>query len=78
MSTIAAPTEPRSAGEVGPGPHDERNGWIMRVELTDAQPVMMSAAAQRKERCSSTPATIKGAALIKVGTKLAKLRCPRD
>ena len=34
---------------------------------------MMSAAAQRKDRCLSTPATIKGAALRKVGVKLAKL-----
>jgi hypothetical protein len=45
----------------------------MSVKLTDAQLVMMSAAAQRKDRCLSAPATIKGAALIKVGVKLAKL-----
>ena len=42
---------------------DERKGWIMSVKLTDAQLVMMSAAAQRKDRCLSATATIKGAAL---------------
>jgi hypothetical protein len=41
----------------------------MSVKLTDAQLVMMSAAAQRKDRCLSAPATIKGAALSKVGVK---------
>ena len=45
----------------------------MSVKLTDAQLVMMSAAAQRKDRCLSAPATIRGAALSKVGVKLAKL-----
>ena len=45
----------------------------MSVKLTDAQLVMMSAAAQRKDRCLSAPATIKGAALSKVSAKLAKL-----
>jgi hypothetical protein len=34
----------------------------MSVKLTDVQLVMMSAAAQRKDRCLSAPATIKGAA----------------
>ena len=42
----------------------------MSVKLTDAQLVMMSAAAQREDRCFSAPATIKGAALGKVGVKL--------
>jgi hypothetical protein len=45
----------------------------MSVKLTDAQLVMMSAAAQRKDHCLSAPATIKGAALSKVSAKLAKL-----
>ena len=53
-------------------------GWIMSVKLTDAQVVMMSAAAQRKDRCLSAPATIKGAALSKVGVKLAKLGLVRE
>jgi Protein of unknown function (DUF3489) len=47
-------------------------------ELTDAQLVMMSAAAQRKDRCLSAPATIKGAVLSKIGVKLAKLGLVRE
>jgi hypothetical protein len=50
----------------------------MSVKLTDAQLVMMRAAAQRKDRCLSAPATIKGAALSKVGVKLAKLGLARE
>jgi Protein of unknown function (DUF3489) len=50
----------------------------MRVKLTDAQLVMMSAAAQRKDRCLSAPSAIKGAALIKVSAKLAKLGLARE
>ena len=55
-----------------------RKGWIMSVKLTDAQVVMMCAAAQRKDRCLSAPATIKGAALTKVGVKMAKLGLARE
>ena len=55
-----------------------RKGGIMSVKLTDAQLVMMSAAAQRKDRCLSAPATIKGAVLSKVGVKLAKLGLARE
>jgi hypothetical protein len=50
----------------------------MGVKLTDAQLVMMSAAAQRKDRCLSAPTTIKGAALSKIGVKLAKLGLARE
>ena len=50
----------------------------MSVKLTEAQLVMMNAAAQRKDRCLSVPATIKGAALSKVGVKLAKLGLARE
>jgi hypothetical protein len=50
----------------------------MSVKLTDAQLVMMGAAAQRTDRCLSAPATIKGAALSKVGVKLAKLGLVRE
>jgi hypothetical protein len=50
----------------------------MSVKLTDAQLVMMSAAAQRKDRCLSAPATIRGAALRKIGVKLAKLGLARE
>ena len=61
-----------------PSLRDDRKGWIMSVRLTDAQLVMMSAAAQRKDRCLSAPATIKGAGLSKVGVKLAKLGLARE
>src|SRR6202044_3396460 len=61
-----------------PSLRDDRKGWIMSVKLTDAQLVMMSAAAQRKDRCLSAPATIKGAGLSKVGVKLAKLGLARE
>ena len=57
---------------------DERKGWIMSVKLTDAQLVMMCAAAQRTDRCLSAPTTIRGAALIKVSVKLAKLGLARE
>jgi hypothetical protein len=50
----------------------------MSVKLTDAQLVMMSAALQRKDRCLSAPATIKGAALSKVTAKLTKLGLARE
>jgi hypothetical protein len=72
-SALADPGLVLVRGPDRPDLQDERKGWIMSVKLTDAQLVMMSAAAQRKDRCLSTPATIKGAALIKVSTKLAKL-----
>jgi uncharacterized protein DUF3489 len=50
----------------------------MSVKLTDAQLVMMSAAAQRKDRCLLAPPTLKGAALRKVSAKLAKLGLARE
>ena len=50
----------------------------MSVKLTDAQFVMMSGAAQRKDRCLSAPTTIRGAALGKVSAKLAKLGLARE
>jgi hypothetical protein len=50
----------------------------MSVKHTDAQLVMMSTAAQRKDRCLSAPATIKGAALSKVSAKLTKLGLVRE
>jgi hypothetical protein len=40
--------------------------------------VVMSAAAQRKDRCLSAPATIKGAAFSKFSSKLAKLGLARE
>ena len=45
----------------------------MSVKLTDAQLVMMSAAAQREDRCLAAPETMKGAVVNKAGAKLVKL-----
>src|SRR5271156_4601419 len=50
----------------------------MSVKLTDAQLVMMSAAAQRDDRCLAAPNTMKGAALTKVSAKLIKLGFVRE
>ncbi len=50
----------------------------MSVKLTDAQLVMMRAAAQRKDRCLLAPTRIRGAALSKVSAKLAKLGLVRE
>lgn len=50
----------------------------MSVKLTDAQLVMMSAAAQREDRCLAAPETMKGAALGKAGAKLMKLGLARE
>src|SRR5271166_3254246 len=56
----------------------ERKGWIMSVKLTDAQLVMMSAAAQREDRCLAAPETMKGAVVSKAGAKLVKLGFARE
>jgi hypothetical protein len=45
----------------------------MSVKLTDAQLVMLSAAAQREDLCLTTPHKTKGAILAKASEKLAKL-----
>ena len=50
----------------------------MSVKLTDAQLVMMSAAAQREDRCLAAPETMKGAAVSKAGAKLVKLGFARE
>jgi hypothetical protein len=50
----------------------------MSVKLTDAQLVMMSAAAQRNDRCLAAPNTVKGATLSKVSAKLIKLGFVRE
>jgi hypothetical protein len=72
-SALADPGLVLVRGPDRPDLWDERKGWIMSVKLTDAQLVMKSAAARRKDRCLSVPATIKGAALSKVSEKLVKL-----
>ena len=50
----------------------------MSVKLTDAQLVMMSAAAQRGDRCLAAPNMVKGATLRKVSAKLIKLGFVRE
>jgi hypothetical protein len=81
------PTAPSALADPGlvlvtdsdrPSLRDDRKGWIMSVKLTDAQLVMMSAAAQRKDRCLTAPSTIKGAAFSKVSAKLVKLGLARE
>jgi hypothetical protein len=56
----------------------ERKGWTMSVKLTDGQLEMMSAAAQREDRCLTAPETMNGAALGKTGAKFAKLGLVRE
>ena len=50
----------------------------MSVKLTDAQLVVMSAAAQREDRCLAAPDTMKGAVVSKAGAKLVKLGFARE
>ena len=50
----------------------------MSVKLTDAQLGMMSAAAQREDRCLAAPETMKGAVVSKAGAKLVKLGFARE
>ena len=50
----------------------------MSVKLNDAQLVMMSAAAQREDRCLAAPDRLKGAAVSKVSAKLVKLGLARE
>jgi len=50
----------------------------MSVKLNDAQLVMMSAAAQREDRCLAAPNRLKGAAVSKVSARLVKLGLARE
>jgi hypothetical protein len=50
----------------------------MTVKLNDTQLVMLSAAAQREDLCLTAPEKMKGAILVKVGEKLAKLGLVRE
>jgi hypothetical protein len=50
----------------------------MSVKLTDAHLVMLSAAAQRKDRCLTAPDKMKGAILAKVSAKLVKVGLVRE
>jgi hypothetical protein len=50
----------------------------MSVKLTDAQLVMMTAAAQRGDRCLVVPDSMKGAGLSKVSARFIKLGLVRE
>jgi hypothetical protein len=50
----------------------------MTVKLTDAQLVMLSAAAQREDICLTAPDKMRGAILTKVSEKLVKLGLVRE
>ena len=50
----------------------------MSVKLTHAQLEMMSAAAQREDRCLAAPKMMKGAAVSKARVKLVKLGLARE
>ncbi len=77
-SALADPGLVLVRGSDHSGFQDERKGWIMSVKLNDAQLVMMSAAAQREDRCLATPDRLKGAAVGKVCAKLVKLGLARE
>jgi hypothetical protein len=50
----------------------------MSVKVKDAQLVMISAAAQREDRCLAAPDRLKGVAVGKVSAKLVKLGVARE
>jgi DNA-binding MarR family transcriptional regulator len=50
----------------------------MSVKLTDAQLVLLSAAAQREDLCLTAPDKLKGAILAKVSERLVKLGLVRE
>jgi hypothetical protein len=65
-------------GSDGSSLRDDRKGWIMSVKLTDAQLVMMSAAAQRDDRCLAATETMKGSVVSKASAQLVKLGLVRE
>jgi hypothetical protein len=60
------------------GCQDARKGLTMSVKLTDAQLVMLSAAARREDLCLTAPDKLKGAILTKVSERLVKLGLVRE
>ena len=52
------------------GPIEDAKGPPMSIKLTDAQLVMLSAAAQREDRCLVASPKLKAGAALKVATKL--------
>ena len=64
----------RSGACPGEGPDwpcsQRRRVITMSIKLTDTQLVMLSATAQRQDRCIAAPPSLKGAAAHKIATKL--------
>jgi endonuclease YncB( thermonuclease family) len=54
------------------------NSKFSNVKLSDTQLVMMSAAAQREDRCLVAPQNLKGAAARKVAEKLVAAGLVRE
>jgi hypothetical protein len=50
---------------------------FMSIKLTDTQIVMLSAAAQRDDRCLLAPQNLKGSATQKLATKLIGAASPK-
>jgi len=55
---------------------EDAKGSSMSIKLTDTQLVILSAAAQRKDRCLVAPPTLKGGAAQRVANKLISSTTP--
>ena len=69
-SALADPGLASVRGLDGPGLINDGKGSPMSIKLTDTQLVMLSAAAQRHDRCLVAPAHLKGTAPQKAAGKL--------
>jgi hypothetical protein len=59
-------------------PIKDAKGSSMSIKLTDTQLVLLSAAAQRKDRCLVAPETLKGGASQKVAKKLISMGLAKE
>jgi Protein of unknown function (DUF3489) len=59
-------------------PIKDAKGSSMSIKLTDTQLVLLSAAAQRKDRCVFPPETLKGGASQKVSKKLISMGLAKE
>ena len=50
----------------------------MSIKLTDTQLLMLSAAAQREDRCIAAPPSLKGAAAQKIAAKLVAVGLAKE
>jgi hypothetical protein len=65
----------RGAGKAEP---PDTKGKTMSIKLTGTQLVMLSAAAQREDRCIAAPPSLKGAAAQKIAAKLAAVGLAKE